>query len=203
MEPDGPLRLVWKSIESTGRLGLCLSAVPESHAIHILRHPCGFVSSVLRGERQKKFQGGNDSEDFGMFSKLCALPSAQRRGLSLDSFNSMTPAQRLAWRWLLINEKAMEDCAGFSNFLPINYDQVCAQPETEAKRMFEFVGLEWNAQTQEFVKASTGADNSAYYSVFKDPLKAANKWKGELSNAQIEEIMAIVQGTLPGRMFEP
>jgi hypothetical protein len=201
---DTPLsrfRPVWKSIESTGRLGLILRCAPETRAIHILRHPCGFVSSVLRGEARNKFEGGRDSEDFGMFELLCGLPQARRRGLKPTDFRDMAPAQRLAWRWLLVNEKAMEECRDLDNYLPLNYDQTCADPVEQARTMFEFAGLDWPAQTNGFVSASTKSENPTYYSVFKDPLKSANKWRQELSAEDIRGIAGIVGDSAPGRLF--
>src|SRR6185312_10315120 len=49
-------RLVWKSIESSGRLGACVEALPQARAIHLMRHPCGYVASVLRGAASKRFE---------------------------------------------------------------------------------------------------------------------------------------------------
>jgi hypothetical protein len=202
LEPDSKrLRPVWKSIESLGRLGVFLRADPALRGIHILRHPCGFVSSVLRGERKNKFGGGKDSEDFGMFGILCELPGARRRGLTPADFRTMSPAGRLAWRWLLVNEKAMDDCSGLGNYLAVNYDQICAAPVDHARKMYEFAELAWNQQTESFVSASTGHELSAYYSVFKDPLKSANKWKTELDEGEIREVLNIIQDSKPGRMF--
>ncbi|TAM94772.1 MAG: hypothetical protein EPN40_11385, partial [Rhodanobacteraceae bacterium] len=45
----GSARVVWKSVESSGRLGACIEALPEVRAIHLIRHPCGVVASRLRG----------------------------------------------------------------------------------------------------------------------------------------------------------
>ena len=193
---------VWKSIESTARLGLILRCLPQGvRAVHIVRHPCGFVSSVLRGEKQNKFENGKDSEDFGMFEQLCAMEQAKRRGLTLAKFRTMRPAQRLAWRWLLVNEKAMEECAGLPGYMPLNYDALCADPIQGARKMFEFSGLDWNSQTEGFLGSSTTQDNSAYYSIFKSPLKSANKWKNELSESEQTDILEIVRETQPGALF--
>lgn len=194
---------VWKSIESTARLGLIMRCLPDTaRAIHIIRHPCGFVSSVLRGEKQNKFENGKDSEDFGMFEQLCTMEQAKRRGLTLAAFHDMRPAQRLAWRWLLVNEKTMEECAGIPGYMALNYDALCADPIQGARKMFTFTGLDWNPQTEGFLGSSTTQDNAAYYSIFKSPLKSANKWKSELSETEQADIMEIVHNTQPGALFE-
>ncbi len=48
------LVLVWKSIESVGRLGVLCRSIPACRAVLILRHPCGYAASVLRGESKQK-----------------------------------------------------------------------------------------------------------------------------------------------------
>ena len=54
---SGNAWLVWKSIESLGRLGVIARLLPDCHAVHILRHPCGYVSSILRGESHGQLGG--------------------------------------------------------------------------------------------------------------------------------------------------
>lgn len=198
---SGSLIPVWKSIESTARLGVILTLMPAIRAIHILRHPCGYVASVLRGEERNKFEGGRDSEDFGVFEMLCRLPQATSRGLDLAAFRTMSHAQRLAWRWLLINEKTWEECRDMKGYLPISYDRVCADPVVQSRMLFDFAGLAWSWQTSEFLSASTGHENEAYYSVFKNPLKSANKWHEELANTDIEDVLSIVRDSALGKLF--
>jgi len=197
---DAPI--VWKSVESTGRFGLLATLFPASRAILILRHPCGYVASLLRGEAASKFTSQDPaSEDYGIFEMLAPTAPAKRRGLTLDAFRAMTPVERLAWCWALFNEKAMEEVANLTNCTVIKYEDVCGTPIPTARRLFEFAGLPWAAQTDEFIRASTSRDQSGYYSVFKDPLRAANRWREELSEDQVRQIEAVAAQTAPGRLY--
>jgi hypothetical protein len=79
------VRLVWKSIESPGRLGVCINALPEARAIHLMRHPCGYIASVLRGEAKRKFSDLKPSaNDLWLLKMLLATPTAKTHQLSLD-----------------------------------------------------------------------------------------------------------------------
>jgi hypothetical protein len=70
---NGNSVLVWKSIESLGRLGAILEVLPQARALHIVRHPCGYVASVERGERRSRFDDNSGaSEDYGILEKLLA-----------------------------------------------------------------------------------------------------------------------------------
>jgi hypothetical protein len=198
--PDLPV--VWKSIESSGRLGVLCRAIERCQAVLILRHPCGYVASVLRGEAQHKFSGSTPShEDFDMFAKLFETAQARAHGLTLEALKVMHPVERLAWRWAIYYEKAMDDVAELSNCGHVCYEDVCKEPLAQSRKLFEFTGLAWNDQTEAFIRRSTASENTAYYSIFKDPLKSAYKWKLELAGEDIDRVLAVVNDTRPGRLY--
>jgi Sulfotransferase family len=192
---------VWKSIESSGRLGALLDAFPESRAIFIVRHPCGVAASLLRGESETKFSSGPASEDYGFFDLLAATEQARSHGLTADRFRSMSPVDRVAWRWALLNEKTLDDISSSPRCRIVRYEDLCDRPEDVGRELFAFVGLPWQLQTERFVSASTSRDEGSYYGVFKDPRLAANKWKEQLSPPVSDRILEIASRTNAGRMF--
>lgn len=195
------LQLVWKSIESTLAMGTITKVIP-GRGILILRHPCGYITSVLRGESRGRFsESCPTAEDYGMYDHLARTEGARRRGLTLDALYAMAPIDRLAWRWTLANEKAMEDMLGLGNATHVLYEDVCKNPFDQVRRLFEFTGLRWDTQTERFIRASTGRDNPAYYSVFKDPQKSANAWRNELDPATVRRIMSIAEQSSLGALY--
>jgi Sulfotransferase family len=187
--PD--LSVVWKSVGSIGRLGVFVRVLENPHAIILLRHPCGHVASVLRGEAQRKF-AYPPSEDYGMFEILLNTEPARRRRLKLDQLMSMHPTERLAWRWVILYEKALNDTEGIDRCMSIRYEDICAEPEKHARRVMEFCGLSWGNATADFVKNSTSAEDKRYYSVFKNPLRSAMRWQADLSTEDIDRIYRVV-----------
>jgi len=195
-------RIVWKSIESTGRLGVIARVLDKSRGFLLLRHPCGYAASVIRGESQKRFTGSTPtSDDYDMFSLLLETPQAKKHDLTLDSLKALTPIERMAWYWALFNEKALEDIEGLPHCMTVRYEDICAHPLEMAKQMFAFAGLPWDEQTERFIGTSTTQQNDAYYSVFKDPQKAANKWRELLAPEDVDRVMAIVERTKAGQLY--
>ncbi len=192
---------VWKSIESSGRLGALLNAFPESRAIFIVRHPCGVAASLLRGESGTKFTAGPASEDYGFFDLLAATPQARSRGLTSDRFRAMSAVDRVAWRWALLNEKTLDDVSGSSRCRVVRYEDLCERPEEVSRELFEFAALPWHPQTERFVSASTSRDEGSYYGVFKDPRRSANKWREELAAPVSARILEIARQTCAGEMY--
>ena len=190
------LRVVWKSIESLGRQGLCVEVLPDAQAVHILRHPCGYVASVLRGEAASRFVDRTpSSEDYGIFEMLLATAPAGNRGLMLADFKKLTSEERLAWRWVLTHEKVLADTQHSNRVLRVRYEDVCASPLTETRRMFEFTGLTWQPPTEAFISASTRQSQGDYYSVFKNPEVSAQRWRSELTSEVVDRVLKILKGS--------
>jgi len=199
--PGGP-RLVWKSIASLGRLGVIAGVLDDSVGVQVIRHPCGFVASILRGEAQRRFtmERGRQA-DQGFIQLTLATPHAERWGLTAERLSELSPVEQFAWQWAAINAKAMDEVAASDRCHLIRYEDVCASPLDAGRRLFEMTGLGWQDQTESFVRESTAHDNPAYYSVYKDPMVAANRWKEELDPADIERILGAVADTPPGRLY--
>jgi hypothetical protein len=197
---DAPV-WVWKSIESTGRLGMLARTFPAAKIIFIIRHPCGVAASVFRGSEGQKFDAAPPGEDIGFFRHLAETKQAKSRGLTLERFREMSPVERVAWRWALINEKALEDISGLGNCKVFRYEDLCEQPTERARELFAFAGLDWNSQTEAFVSNSTESEDRSYFGVFKDPRKAAYKWKEQLPSEISGPIRRITSQTLPGQLF--
>ena len=83
----------------------------------------------------------------------------------------------------------------------VRYEDLCSNPVALSKNILAYVGLNWPVQTETFVRQSTVQGSDSYYSVFKDPKKAAVKWREELDPQSIERILMITRDTLPGSMY--
>lgn len=189
-----PFTLVWKSIESLGRLKCLLENIDNTIGIQIVRNPAGYIASVLDGEKKHSFRGTiATSDDYELFKLLLASKEGLKLGLTIDDLKSMDPVERLAIRWRLYNEIAFNACKANKNYQLLRYEDVCRNPESVAKALFSFCGLEWSSQTEKFISASTSQQNDSYYAVYKDPLKAAYRWKEKLTNEEINKIQTILK----------
>jgi hypothetical protein len=190
-------RLAWKSIESLGRLGLMLACLPGARSVHIVRHPCGYVASVLRGEAAARFDHNAAAADFPIYAMLAETDPARRRGLTLEQFRAMPAVERLAWRWVIFNEVAAEDTASHPRNRILYYEELCASPQVVTEALFNFCALGWNGQTAQFLRDSTSRSRDDYYSVFKDPLASAWRWQTELSLADAAIVARVTAESAP------
>ncbi len=196
IEKSNSVTVVLKSVNSLGRLNLMLKAAPASKFILISRHPCGYVSSRLRMLR-------NVDRDVRIGNALLASEQAKRHGLTDKALAKMSTLERLAWVWLVFNEKALEDVQNAANVHFLKYESLCESPFDVAKSLFEFVGLEWGTQIEHFVEQSSGTAYSGkdMFSVIRDSKSEIDKWRRQLKAEEIVTIMNIVADSKPGRLY--
>jgi Sulfotransferase family len=194
-------RLVWKSINSVGRLGALARLLPNARCILLMRHPCGQIASVLRGYVSGQIQGPPPSEHFRVFEMLLDTDQARVHGLTMDALRAMHPVERMAWRWVLMLEKAVADTTGLANCRLLRYEDLCAAPVEGARELFGFTGLGWHSRTEEFIRASTDGESDRYFGLHKNPGRSASKWQNELSQANARRIFDVVDQSPVGRLY--
>jgi hypothetical protein len=189
---DEEVAIVWKSIESLGRLGIVLEALPTARAVHIVRHPCGVVASVERGEARSRFGDISPaSEDYQLLEMLLETATGRSWGYSMADIRQMHPEERLAWRWAVFNDKALDDTKDDARVLSVSYERLCEAPLAVARGLITHAGLSWSAQVEQFVSASTGTTDESFYSVFKDPRQAAWGWRNAMNPIRSERVINI------------
>jgi hypothetical protein len=191
-----PLRIVMKSVSASGRARVFLKALPGMRLIFLLRHPCGQIESILRGSTQGKFETGVLIED------LFGTPSAQRYGLSKRRLKAACHMEQLAWHWVAMNELVLDAISDHENARFVLYEDLCADPVPQARELFSFARLDWNPQTEAFIQRSTSYEGTErYFSVFRNAMASANKWRTEFTNQDQDAIINVVAQTSLGRLW--
>ena len=202
IDPGAPApRVVWKSINSIGRLGAVARVLPRPQCVLLVRHPCGQIASILRGHAEGKFEQALPSEHYRVFEALMDTDQARAHGLTLDGLRGLTPIERMAWRWVLFLEKALEDVAGLPHCRMLRYEDLCMHPLEQARELLAFTGLDWNPQTERFLRDSTSVESAEYFGVRKDPQHSMSRWQSELSGEDAQRILDIVRRSPAGRLY--
>lgn len=182
-------RLVIKSVSMLGRSASWRAAMPYAEFVHVIRHPCGHVDSVLRGQKGHKLADG-----IPLGFSDCSV--AKKYGITQADLRTMPEHLRVAWRWAVLNEKAMEEIDGAHLLV---YDDFCADPLTETERLFQELGLSWSDQTRIYLEESTSSDGS-YFETKRLPLSAAMAWKTQFAFA--DDVLSALAGTKALALFE-
>jgi len=190
---SGAPRLVLKSVSALGRAEVFLAAEPALDPVLLIRHPCGYVGSMLRG---KKVGGMTSITGLG---RLATTRAAARLGLNSAALAKADEITFLAWTWLLSNAEA-HGAIKRANGTILVYEELTADPAGQLKTLFANLALGWPQQTETFLKRSQDSDGD-YYSVFRDPGKAAQRWRDELDAPTVNKIRAVVERDPIGAQF--
>jgi hypothetical protein len=194
-------RVAIKSIGWTQGAALLVRTLPGSRTIFILRHPCGQVASVMRGNRQLRFDLKTQGTDMP-FDEAAAMRFAASQGVAAAAFQALPEAAKYAWNWRAFNEPAYAALAAQPNVQVVLYEALCAEPERLARRILAFAGLEWSGQTSDFVTRSTAYQGKAgYYAVFRDALAAAEAWRTTMKADDQAAVRSVVSASPLARFW--
>lgn len=195
-------RLAVKSIDWCDGVGAFARTLPHSRTIVILRHPCGQVASVMRGNRQGRFALREPGTDMP-FDEAPTVRFAAERGLDEPAFQALPDAAKYAWDWVRFNETVLRALQALPNARIVIYEELCANPTKVAREMLEYCGMDWNPQTQDFIARSTNDPGSTgYYAVFRDSIAAAERWRTTMTPHDQDAIRSVVRPS-PLRQFWP
>jgi hypothetical protein len=171
---QSPPTIVVKSVSACGRARLFLEALPGSRIVFIVRHPCAQVASVLRGIALGRFT--NPSPE------LLGTDQALQLNLTAERFEALTPIEKPAWQWAILNQKTIDDLSGVCGVRIVRYEDLVADPASVVRELFAFAGLTWHPQTAGFILKSTTSNGiDRYYGIKKKSNAMIVKWHKQLS----------------------
>lgn len=194
-------RLEIKSINWTEGAPILARTLPDSRTIFILRHPSGQVASVMRGNRQRRFDLKTAGTDMP-FDEAAATRFAAACGVDPAAFQALPAAAKYAWSWRAFNEPVYTALAVQPNVQVVLYEALCAEPEMLSRRILRFAGLDWNPQTEDFVARSTAHRGDAgYYAVFRDAVAAAEAWRTSMPASDQAAVRSVVAASPLARFW--
>jgi hypothetical protein len=195
-------RAVVKSVRLREGLGTFARGCPEGRALLILRHPCGQIASLMRGTRDGRFDLAEPGTDMP-FDEARTLAFAAGHGIDDGTFQRLPNAAKYAWGWREFNETALASIAHQANALVVVYEELCARPFEEARRILAFSGLSWQARTETFIARSANYNGAAgYYAVLRNSIAAAERWRTSMAPADQEAVRSVVSQS-PLRRYWP
>jgi Sulfotransferase family len=162
----GPAKVALKMVNWDP--GPTIRMLPDARCLFIVRHPCGVVSSIMKGTKYRAIE-------------------------HLDHLHRRDLVEKLTRGWVSFNERALESINDQPNAQVVIYESLCSHPLVCATGLFEFVGLEWDKQIMDFIGDSTTTNSRGYFDVFRSSMLAARRWQVELQPDSQEIVLDIVR----------
>lgn len=191
--------LIFKEVEYVDVLTQLIEKT-EIPIVYIVRHPCAVVSSVIRGQKNSLMPSKRRSV---LKSLLTKYEPALAKKYS-DSLDSLEICQQEALLWLIDVGRALRACKNSSNGLVVIYEQLTQQPLEISTKVFQHFGLDITPESIAFIEESTQNSSSSriksgeiginsYFTVFRDPKIACDRWKKEMSEQNQIKVKDIVR----------
>jgi hypothetical protein len=169
----------------------------QARMIVLLRHPCGVVNSMLRGEQIGAMGRGSDAGLWSTSSRLlCTF------GYTADDLKNMQPDELHALRWLVANYPVLEwmdDPA----VRVVTYSDLIQKPETTYTALCAWLGLPVAQRALRLMRHPTRAFSEwiryllgprfRYYSIVPRGPELDRAWQHELPADSIARILRIAQ----------
>jgi hypothetical protein len=169
--------------------------------IGLVRNPYGSVASSLRfyETHQKEFR-----DDAAVNRVVELLPTVLRHGVpqyGRDELLAMSDAAFEAVRWRVQSEPLAAFTRAYERGMLLTHERFAAEPVECAREVFAFLGWDLDETAVErYVRTTTSGDKRRLggsarqhlHSVHRDPKAATERWRKDLSEAQIEDIQRVV-----------
>lgn len=188
---------VVKSVNSVGRTRLLSDANPRCPFLHIVRHPCGVIASVLRGAEKGLI------EKVAYLEATFRLNDSSRYPYTLEDMKRRSFEEQYAYCWMVLNQKVHDEMKRNPLYTLIEYEDLCRHTVTNTLKILSFCGLERSEQTERFIAqlSASKRSRSGYYDVVRSPEASIDTWRDFLSKDQADRIADVVRHAPIGRQF--
>lgn len=202
MFPSDPYAalLVIKSVVSNLRLTWIHRHFPEVKLVLIVRHPGGYLNSMFTAARKHGWANVGTKERLS--DTVLPFPCPEHLKYA-GAFENGSDFERELIYWIVANETPILELAESSTFKIVVYEELCARPADVAEDVFRFVGIPFDGSTRQFLRDSTTEERPGFHGVFKNPTRAARKWREELSDEQLTVVDQYLARCSLGRLWEP
>lgn len=167
--------------------------------VYLVRHPCAVVCSLLRGQAR----GLMPSERREFLEERLKRDDPEAWQRVERNIGSLTGGQQEALLWRLDVADGFRIAISDPRTLLVVYEDLCRRPEEVASAVFAHFDLELTEQSKHAIAATTKATDSErkdrwsnpYFTVFRDPRTASERWRTELSAEEQGAIMELVEDT--------
>jgi len=195
--PSEDAYVLFKEV-SHERLTIALCERSSMPLIYLVRHPLGFIASMLAG----KTSGLMSTKRPDMLGRLLADAGSPLLDLYPD-IDDRGLAARLAVLWRFDVERVVPAVETAAHAKLVVYEDVCRQPEEAFTSMAAHLGLTWDQGAQQMLNVTTGnADRPGpelvrekYFSIYRHPKDSMDAWKERLSADDREAAEEVIDGS--------
>ena len=199
--PKGKPMLVFKEVDYPDMVVKFLTET-EIPVVYIIRHPCAVISSIMRGQENSVMP--MPEQRLVVLKRVLTKHEPKLTEMYGDKLDKLTIAEQEALYWLVEIGRALRACRQSPKGLIVIYEELTERPLEIAEEVFQHFGLNMPEESIAFIEESTNKSLTSaikrgevsmnqYFTVFRDPKVARDRWKEEMSKEDRMRVMQIVR----------
>ena len=199
--PKGKPMLVFKEVDYPDMVVKFLTET-DIPIVYIIRHPCAVVSSIMRGQENSVMP--MPEKRLMVLKRVMTKHEPKLAEMYGDKLDKLTISEQEALYWLVEIGRALRACQKSPNGSIVIYEELTERPLEVAREVFQHFNLTMPEESVAFIEESTqksltsaikrGEVNmNQYFTVFRDPKIARDRWKEEMSPEDRTRVMQIVK----------
>lgn len=179
--PEGPTLPVLKVLGRTGWMTWALRNRPEAHVIHIVRHPGGFLNSMM-----KRVWSRTSIEDVARSNRelLQVVATDPAWAARFGDLDAISPLEAEIWFWRYATETLHRAGAGNPRYQLIIYEDLAANPVEVSRAVYRGCGLDWDEAIEGRIRQMSNQSRAI-----------ARAWRDRLNPDQVAHVERILGGS--------
>jgi len=188
-------RLLIKSVSCFGRIQMYSTLRPGWHFLHLVRHPCAFAASKLRGA-----EAGVMALDVSA-GAIATISQHQGVALHASTVRDLPAHEQLALFWVVMNGWAWQTLSNRRYYQLVSLESLLSSPLDRVRELYASVDLEAPATMVSQSSRQDHKGRSGFYSLNRDTEQVKSGWKRKFNQKEINQIREIIGHYPFGRMY--
>ena len=156
---------------------------PEAHVLHIVRHPGGYLNSLINRWWSTADMGRVERENRERLAQVAAADPIWANWFG--DLGALSPVETELWYWRYCSETIHQTGEGNPRYQLIKYEELACNPVETSRSIYRGCDLDWDDAVERDIRQSS-----------RDSQAIVWTWRGKLSAEQIAMVEWVLHDSL-------
>jgi hypothetical protein len=156
---------------------------PEAHVVHIVRHPGGYLNSLMNRWWSTADMGAVERENRELLDRVAACDPVWTD--RFGDLGALSPVETELWYWRCCGETIHRAGEGNPRYQLVKYEELTQNPLETSRSIYRGCGLDWDDAVEQAIRHSSSESPAI-----------ASAWRDKLSAEQVKVVERILDDSL-------
>jgi len=197
---------IWaiKELRLAGKIPVLLKALPSSHFVIIIRHPCATVQSILKWFEQGRL--GELRQDLETYFEKIEVQSVSTHYRNLIiRYRKGNLSHKIALYWRISYETMFRKLEKYQSVQFLVYEELASNPQKKIKELFDFLNVPFHSNVEHYIDYSSNKPTESPGAIETTRVSSEyyKKWRNSIPSFVDESVMEVVEDSQILSWIEP